>query len=195
MVQLNTILESLMTACKQSSVLPNAVTYSTIVLDSSGAHSDVTPPVIEFSIENIDRRHDRNTEIVGKEHDANGNEIGFRYAQWFDAEVTAEVFTVQKTNFNHRELEQKLRKTLYTYDKHGPDHNLPDPDQPSNPLYDVTKFSLRTVNPEQQFNLQPSVRTRNVALDVEFVHEVTSSELGVEYASAEDVEISIDVVA
>ena len=194
MVHLDTILEGLVEACNQSDVLPDAVTYSTVVLDSGGAHSNVSPPIIEFSVDSIDRLHNRNTEKVGKTFDDNGVQDGFRYTQWFDAIVTAEVFSVAETSYNHRELEQQLRKALYAYDKHGMNYSLPDPASPSEHLNDVSKLSYRGATPDQNFNFQPSVRTRNVDIDVEFVHEITTKDLGITYETIEDVEFTIEDV-
>lgn len=193
MVQLNTILEGLVEGCKGSDAVPDAVTYATIVLDRGGIHSDVTPPVIEFSVDNVQRRTDRNTERVG-EYTNGGTDNGFIYTQWFDARVQAEVITVQDTSYTHRELEQSLRTALYKFDSHGADQQPPDPDDPSQPLADVSRIALDSFEPTQQFNLQPSVRTRVVPLDIEFVHEITSADLGEEYETFDDVEITTDVV-
>jgi len=194
MVQLNTILEGMVEACNQSSILPDSVTYSTVVLDSGGQHSNIRPPVIEFSVDNIDRDKSRNTERVGVERDDEGREIGYIYTQWFDAIVTAEVLSVAGTKFNHRDLEQQLRQTLYQYDLHGLNNQLPDPDNPSSTLRDVNWISLDSINPDRDFATSPSVRTRTVNMDVGFTHEIKTSDYGIKYDEAEEIDLDISVV-
>lgn len=194
MVQLNTILDSLVIACKQNNKLPSDVTYSTIVLDSGGDHSNVNPPVIEFSVESIERDTSRNTEKVGIETNENGREIGHIYTSWFDAVVNAEVLTVAGTKYNHRELEQLLRDALYQYDLHGMNHQLPRPDDTTQKLRDVSWISINSIQPDQDFSFSPSVRTRTLSLDVGFTHEVLTSEMGISFEEVDDVEIGVSVV-
>lgn len=189
MVQLDTILEGMVKACNQSTMLPDAVTYSTVVLDSGGDHSNVHPPVIEFSVNEIERDTSRNTERVGVETDSDGTEIGYIYTQWFDAIVEAEVLSVASTNYNHRELEQGLRNSLYQYDLHGLNEQLPDPSDPSKPLRDVNWVSLGYTTPGSDFGMSPSVRTRTVSIDVGFTHEIRTSDYGIKYEEAEEIDL------
>lgn len=194
MVQLDTILEGMVEACNQSTILPDAVTYSTVVLDSGGDHSNVRPPIIEFSVNEIERDTSRNTERVGVETDSDGTEIGYIYTQWFDAIVEAEVLSVAGTNYNHRELEQDLRNTLYQYDLHGLNEQLPDPTNPSNPLRDVNWVSLSYTTPGTDFGMSPSVRTRTVTMDVGFTHEIRTSDYGIKYEEAEEIDLNLSVL-
>lgn len=194
MVQIDTILESLVLGCKRTDMLPNDVTYSTVLLDQEGDHSDVSPPVIEFSVEDIARDESRNTERVGVETDDQGKEIGFVYSQWFDAVVQAEVITVSGTQYNHRDLEQDLRDALYVYDKHGVDEQPPDPADTSEPLRDICGLSITDTTPNHDFSMSPSVRSRRTTLDIWFKHTVASSDLGITYGRVKDVDITIDTV-
>lgn len=194
MVQLDTILEGMVKACNQSTMLPDAVTYSTVVLDSGGDHSNVHPPVIEFSVNEIERDTSRNTERVGVETDSDGIKIGYIYTQWFDAIVEAEVLSVASTNYNHRELEQGLRNSLYQYDLHGLNEQLPDPSDPSKPLRDVNWVSLSYTTPGSDFGMSPSVRTRTVSIDVGFTHEIRTSDYGIKYEEAEEIDLDVSVV-
>jgi len=194
MVQLNTILESLVVACKRNSKVPDAVTYSTVVLDSGGDHSNIRPPIVEFSVEEIERDTSRNTERVGIETDEDGTEIGHIYTMWLDAVVNVEVLTVAGTNFNHRELEQLHRKALYQYDKHGMNHRLPDPDNTSETLDDVSWVSMSDISPDRDFSLSPSIRTRNITLDVGFTHEISTSEMGIEFDQVDDIEFDLSIL-
>ena len=190
MVHADTILESLVTACKDSEFLPDTVTYSTIVLDSEGDHSDVTPPVIEFTVNTIQKDQSRNTEKVGTEFDENGIEIGYIFNEWFDLRVVAEITTVSGTKYTHRGLSQKLRKTLYKFDTHGLELPLPDPNNPNKPLENVNWLFLDAIEPDTDFALSPSVRTRQLSLEAGFTHEFRSTELGVEYDTVERVKVN-----
>jgi hypothetical protein len=189
MVHADTILESLITACKQSNFLPESVTYSSIVLDSGGDHSDVTPPVIEFTVDVIEKDQSRNTEKVGVETDG-GFEIGYIYAEWFDLRVVAEITTVAGTKFTHRGLSQKLRKTLYQYDTHGMGDTLPDPDDPNQPINDVDWLFLDSVDSSTDFALSPSVRTRELSFQVGFTTEFKTSEFDTDITVLGQKEIS-----
>lgn len=190
MVHADTILESLVTACKSSNILPAAVTYSTIVLDSGGDHSNVTPPTIEFTVARISKDQSRNTERVGSEFDQNGIEIGYIFEEWFDLRVTAEITTVSGTKYTHRELSQQLRTTLYQYDSHGMEFPLPDPDATDAPLAGIDWLFLDAIEPDTDFALSPSVRTQELSLQVGFSHEFRTTDLGVDYDTVEAVKVN-----
>lgn len=192
MVHADTILESLITACKQSPFLPESVTYSSIVLDSGGDHSDVTAPVIEFTVDLIEKDQSRNTEKVGVETDG-GVEIGYIYEEWFDLRVVAEITTVAGTQFTHRGLSQKLRKTLYQYDTHGMGHTLPDPNDPDQPIADVDWLFLDTVDSSTDFALSPSVRSRQLSFQVGFTTEFRTSEFDTDVVTLDQKEFSLTI--
>lgn len=194
MVHLNTILESLVTVCKQSGQIPEEVTYATVALDGDGEHKDVSPPVIEFSVDSVDRDTSRNTERVGLEFDDAGNEIGYIYRPWFDAVVNAEVLSVSGTQYNHRELEQQLRLALYRYDKRGVGEQIPDPSDTTSGLRGVSWVRVDSIQPDRDFSTSPTVRTRNSSISVGFEHEISTSDLGIEYDTVEDVDFDLSVV-
>ena len=190
MVHADTILESLVTACKDSPFLPGAVTYSTIVLDSGGDHSNVQPPVIEFSVELLEKSQSRNTEKVGVETNG-GVEIGYIYEEWFDLRVVAEVLTVAGTDYTHRELSQQLRKTLYQFDTHGMAHSLPDPDTVDDTLDGISWVFLDTIEPDNDFALSPSIRTRQLSFQVGFTHQFRTSEFDIDHTVLDTIDIEI----
>ena len=189
MVHANDILESFVVACRQHSDISDDVTFATVELDADGDHSDVSPPIIEFTIEDIERDMSRNTERYGVEIDEDGLEIGYIYKRWYDMTVVAEVFTVSGSSWDHRTLDQDLRQTLYRYDSHGLNQQLPDPDNPTEPLGDVSWVFVEEVEPNNDFSMSPSVRTRLVSIDVGFTHEIRTTDLGIEYDVVEDVKV------
>lgn len=192
MVRADTILESLVIACKVSDLIPSDVTYSTVELDAEGEHSDVSLPIIEFQIERLERNRSRNTEKVGKEYNTNGTEIGYVYSTWFDLEITASVITAPQTSINQRDLHDVLETTLYKYDVHGPSRMLPDPDAPVESLSGISWFVLDDTAPKHDFTSNPTIRGRQLKLDVAFTDTRTSSELGIEYETVDDVEVNVD---
>lgn len=194
MVRIDTILESLVIACRESDVLPGAVTYSTIVLDAEGDHSDVSTPVIEFSVEDISRDQSRNTEKVGIVVNDDGTEEAFIYELWFTAMINAEVFTVEATEYTHRGLESDLQTTLYGYDEYGINNQLPDPDNPTEPLSNVSWLTYEETTPDNDFGFNPSVRTRNTVIDVGFNHEFLSTDF-TEHDILETVETDFESVS
>lgn len=191
MVHADTILESLVHACKESDFLPSAVTYSTIVLDSGGDHSDVQPPVIEFSVDYIEKDQSRNTEKVGVETDG-GKEIGYLFQEWFDLRVVAEVLTVSGTKYTHRELSQQLRKTLYQFDTHGMAQQLPDPDSVGDTLNGISWLFLDSIEPDTDFALSPSIRTRQLSLQVGHTHTFRTSEFDTDIVQLDQVDFSFE---
>lgn len=194
MTHADTILESLVTVCRDMDRISPNVTYSTIELDAEGEHSNVAPPIIEFTIDSIERTRNRNTEKVGVETDDNGNEIGYVFERWFDMIVVAEVFVVTQTTETHRGLEQDLRDTMYVYDKYGMDRPLPDPStQDNSVLGDVNWFVIIETEPENDFSMNPSIRTRTVEFEVGFSHEFRTTDLGIEYDQVESVDLTKNI--
>lgn len=189
MVHADTVLESLITACKRSPFLPDAVTYSSIVLDSGGDHSNVTPPVIEFTVDIIQKDASRNTEKVGIETDGD-LEIGYIYEEWFDLRVTAEITTVAGTSYTHRGLSQKLRKTLYEYDTHGIGNTLPDPNTTNTDLDDICWLFLDSIDSNTDFALSPSVRTRELSFEIGFTHEFRTSDFDTDITTLDQKSVS-----
>lgn len=194
MVHADTILESIVVACRRSDSIPSDVTFATVELDAEGEHSNVSPPVIEFTVENIDRDVSRNTERVGIETDEAGDPIGYIFTRWFDMTITTEILTVAGTKFTHRGLDQDLRETLVIYDTNAINEPLPDPNDPSKPLLDVNWFRVGEITPNNDFGMSPTVRGRTVTIDVGFTHEYRTSELGFEYDTIEDVEGVIESI-
>lgn len=192
MVHPDDILESMVTACKQRSVLPHDVTYATVELDSGGRHSNVSPPVIEFKVDDIARDRSRNTEKVDTLTDDDGVETDYVWTQWWDMVVSAKVLSVAGTQYTHRELDQELQQSLYKFDAHGPGRPLPHPDDPNEILHDVNWLVVNSREPANDFGMSPSVRSRDVTFNIGFTHELTSSDLGIEHDNVEDVSIDVD---
>lgn len=193
MVHANEILEGLVEACKAHDDIPESVTFSTVELDSTGQHSNVSFPIIEFSIEEIERVESRNSEKWGIETDDSGTEIGYIFTEWFDMRVTATVMTAVGTQYTHRDLGQTLEQTLYRYDKLGLDNNLPCPDEPGT-LLDVNWITLQGLNPDHSFGMSPSVRQRKLQLDIAFTHEIRTTDLGIEYDTLQNINSPTDAV-
>lgn len=179
MVHVNTVLESLVTVCQQSDELPRAVTYSTVQLDEEGQHSNVSPPVIEFSVDQLDRDLSRNTERVGWIADADDNKIGYWFTAWYTATITADVLTVAGTRYTHRDLNRALERALLPYDNHYRelDRELPDPESPSEPLENVSGVRLPGTQPNHDFSVSPSIRRRRQDIEVMFEDDINSVDL------------------
>ena len=194
MVHLDTILEGLRTSCNNATFLSDQITYATIVLDREGNHSDVTPPVVEFSVEEIQRDTSRNTEKNSPvfEDDQGYDQI---YSRWWNATIAVEVLSVAGTDFTHRGIEQDLRKVLYQFDNHGPNKQIPDPDDPEIGLDNVTELKLQSIEPQMDFNTSPSIRTRRLRIDTKFVHDLRATELGEEFNDAGETPLRVALTA
>jgi hypothetical protein len=197
MVYINTVLESLVVVCQSSDALSEHVTYATVEPDRQGAHSNVSLPLIEFIPESVERDTSRNTEYVGPECDEDGNQIGYKHQTWFTADVHAYVQSVDQSSHNHREIEQSLRDTLSLYDvRAGRTYKqyLPDPDNPTETLDGVNWLQLDGWERNSEFSMSPSLRTRDVQMDIAFQHTLCTSELGLEVDHIEDIDVTVDVV-
>jgi len=192
MVYLNTILESLMVVCRQSSRLPSAVTYATIEFDTED-HGNIKPPTIEFTIEDVERDTSRNTEWVGAERDDDGTQIGYRFTRWYTASVNAQVQTVSNTKYTHRDLAQRFEETLAPYETPAPHQIrrvLPDPDNPEKTISDVDWLYVQGYENDNDFSMSPSTRERSIPLEIGFTHEISTSDLGIEYGTVEEVDLT-----
>jgi hypothetical protein len=188
MVTANTIVESLATSCRQFDAVPDEVTYATVMLDSGGEHSNVSLPIVEFTVEDITRVTSRNTEKTGVVVDETGAEVGYNYTQWFDLTVTALVQTVPQTSTTHRELAQLVRRTLYRHDSHGPSQSLPDPNDIGSSLSDISYVAVGDAVASHDFAMSPSLRARSITLDIKFEHSWSSVDLGVEYEQVDAID-------
>jgi hypothetical protein len=195
MVHLDTILEGLRTACNNATLLSDQITYATIVLDREGDHSDITPPVVEFSVEEIQRDTSRNTEKNGPVVDNSGKQVDGLYSRWWNATIAVEILSVTGTDFTHRGIEQDLRQVLYRFDNHGPNKQIPNPDDPKTGLENVTELKLQSVEPQMDFNTSPSIRTRRLRIDTKFVHDLRATDLGEEFYDAGENPLRIALTA
>ena len=192
MVHPDTILESLVTSCKRHTAVPEQVSYATVELDAEGEHSNVSLPIIEFRIDDIRRSQSRNTDRVGKTIASDGTETGYQYSQWYEMDVVIAVQTAPQTSSSHRELDQLTRKSVYRHDTHGPGVPLPDPDSVGDELNGITWVYTEGTSPTHDFGYSPSIRSRQIRLEVGFEHDLTSADLGIEYDTVEAVEPTVD---
>ncbi len=188
MVHPNTILESLKTVCASSSALPSSVTYATVELDAEGEHSNVSLPIIEFSIENIDRDTSRNTEKVGHEYDSDDNQIGYVYQSWFEMDVNASVVTASGGDVNHRDLDQTLRQVLVEYDDRVIGNPLPDPSDTTVDLSGISEFRVGSIAPNHDFSMSPTMRGRVISLEIDYIHEYYTTDIVGAYDYLQDVQ-------
>jgi len=192
MVQPNTLLESLVTTCRQFDALPAQVTYATVELDGDGEHSNVSLPLIEFTFDAKERNRRRNTERVGVTYNEDGSESGYIYEEWYDGRIIASVETVPQMDHTHRDLAEQLRKTLYRHDIHGPGVALPDPQHPTETITGVSEFVTDTVTPANDFGSSPTSRVQTLEIDVAFSHTYTSADLGIEYDVLRDINVQLN---
>jgi len=170
--------------------MPSQLTYATVELDADGNHSTVSLPFIEFTFDAFERDRSHNTDRVGETQAKDGSQSGYVYEEWYDARIVASVETVPQLDYTHRDLAERLRKSLYRYDVHGPGHALPDPEHPTTSLNGVSEFAVDTVTPTNDFGSSPSRRAQSVEIDVGFEHQYTSAELGIEYGVLRDITVS-----
>lgn len=183
----NEILESLRVACRRSDHLPSSVTYSTVQLDSQGEHANVSLPIIEFEINEIDPIKDHNTSRTGVEVDDRGNEVGYVHDHVFQMEMQANVMTASQGAYNHRQLDQRLRDILTLYDKSDLAKPLPHPENRDEILEGIIEFEVGSIQPAHDFGTSPTLRARQIKIYVEYKYERLTSDLGVEYEVIEDV--------
>lgn len=191
MVHPNTILESLAFSCQHNTVLPDQVSYATVELDGGGEHSDVSLPIVEFRITDIARDGSHNTDRHGVTRAPDGTETGYRYDSWYVMDVVVAVQTASQTSITHRELDQLTRQALFRHDQNGPNKPLPDPNSVSETLNGISWVRVGGTSPEHEFALSPSIRSREIRLEIGFENERTSADLGIEHDVVEDVDVTV----
>ena len=174
MVEAQIILESVATALHDSGRLPDATTYATLEIDAEGAQANIEPPVVEITMQDLDRDTRSNTEFVGYETDANGNRIGRRYESWFQLRAQLDCLSADGSSYDARDMGQQLREALRRYDTHQLGRPLPDPENPSNGLRSVRTVEVGEETRANDLSMTPALRRTRTMLECWFKDEYSS---------------------
>lgn len=179
MVRPQTVRRSVKEAIKSSDRLPNETTYATFELDQTGGQSNVRPPAVEIQTIDAIRVRPHNSDLHAMATDANGNEIGYIFRAQFEMELEIDVWTREGAGYDPDEIGHELRFALYEYDNTQLANPLPDPDNPSETLSDVSHFFLNEGAVADDLTMTPALRRWRQTADVWFYEEIdTSQEYG-----------------
>lgn len=181
MVQSHTVLQSLVTALKESGRLPSATTYSTWELDQDNGQANVKPPVVEITSIDVARSRPHNTDLIDHVTNDDGQEIGYLFRALFEMPVQIDVWTAEGDRYNPKEIGEQIRYALYEYDSAQLGNPLPDPDDPSTPLDGIDHFTLDDGQVANDLSMTPALRRWRQSAEVWF-HETinTAAEYGPE---------------
>lgn len=181
MVRPDTALESVVTALKESNRLPDATSYSIYEVDSDGGQSNLRPPIVEITTNDVVRSDPHNTDLVGMATDDAGNEIGRIYESNFEMPIQIDVWTAEGGQYDMHEIGEAVRYALYQYDDRQRGKPLPDPDDPTRSLADIERFTISDGGIRNDLSMTPALRRWRQTGDVWFHERVnTAAEYGPE---------------
>jgi len=176
MARPDTVLKSIKTAIKQSGRLPNSTSYATFELDSTGAQSNVRPPIVEITNTSTIRSRPHNTDFSGFATDNAGNHIGRIYDALFEMEIQIDVWTAAGDDYDQKEIGGAVRRALYQYDSVQVDDKLPDPSDPDTTLGDIDYFTVDEGSPANDLSMTPALRRWRQSGEVWFRERVNTAE-------------------
>lgn len=182
MVEAQTVLESFATALHDSGRFPDEMTYATLELDADGEHADVEPPIVEITMQQLERSSNRNTELVRHETDANGNHIGRIYRSLFRLQARFDLLSAAGSQYDARDLGQSLRTAFVEYDTRQMGQHLPDPDADTGVLTDISPLMVQDESRPNDLSMTPALRRTRTFVECWFTDEYSS----LDYTSAED---------
>ncbi len=152
------ILEKLKEELKNSSDIPDSVSYILQQYDGGGNEADVSIPVIQLQTISALSLNNFNTDFIRYKKDDEGNEIGRVYHSEYTLTIQLDILTVDnRTNKDEdiSSLVKAVRTALYKFDSAGPAQNLDD---------SVWKFQLD--EGERADNLQSTPTVRRWVQDI-----------------------------
>ena len=176
MARPDTVLNSIVTALKESERLPHATTYSIYEIDTDGGQSNLRPPIVEVTTQNVLRAQPHNTEQIGFAKDDDGNFVGRIYKATFEAPLEIDIWTAEGDSHDQHELAESVRYALYQYDTNQRADPLPDPSDPSQALDDVSRFVLDDGSMRNDLSMTPALRRWRLTGDVWFNETVNTAE-------------------
>lgn len=204
MPQPNTVLKGVKTAIKESGRLPDSTSYSTFELDTEGGQSNVRPPVVEITVIDTARSRPHNTDFVEFIEDDAGNHIGRVFDAKFEMPIQIDVWTAEGDQYDPYDIGQDVRRALYRYDSYMVGNPLPDPDDPSQSLGGIDRFTVDNGSVANDLSMTPALRrwrqngevwfreTVEVTAENDYITTVESPTPG-SSESGTDIEVVFDV--
>lgn len=180
MVRPDTALESVVTALRESNRLPEATTYSIYEIDSDGGQSDLRPPIVEITTNDVLEANAHNTDQVGFATDSDGNQIGRIYEAEFEMPIEIDVWTAEGGQYDPHEIGEAVRYALYEYDAGKMAEPLPDPDDPAQSLDGIVRFTIEDGGIRNDLSMTPALRRWRQTGEVWFTETLNTAE---EYGS------------
>jgi hypothetical protein len=118
--------------------------------------ADISLPLLEIQIEQVDNVIVHNTDLVGYITDSNGNRTGRIYYSEYEMTLSLDIWTTPEDAYDVDELGSKLRDALYPYSSYGVGQSFLDDEQ--NPIDQITYFRLGTGQRIDDLLRTPSVR-------------------------------------
>lgn len=189
-----TVLESLAKALHESGRLPDETTYATLEIDPEGKQANVTPPVVEITVETLQRETNRNTELVNYETDSNGNHIGKIYRSSFILLVRFDCWSADGDSYDSRDMGNQLRDALALYDSRKMGETLPHPDSGKNTLDDVWNVAVGETSRPNDLSMTPALRRTRTLVECRFSDEYSSTDYYGPQDYIQDYEITTEVL-
>lgn len=195
MVAIDTVLRGIAHGIREqgSGSLPmNDLTFATIELDNRGQHADLEPPIVELTPIDHARNIRHNTDFCGYVTNDAGERIGRRYRANFTMDVTLDVVTAARGDYNDRDLANTIRDALWYYDSAMLSNPIPDPDTQGTTLGDVSHLTVVDGEPDNDFGMSPSARRSRLVLSTRFQETVSTVDYDGKAEPITDVEMPGD---
>lgn len=176
MTDMQTVMDSILTAIQESGRMPSSMSYSTWELDAEGGQSNVRTPVIEITPINTVRSRPHNTDFIDFATNQNGEQIGYIFRGKFEMPLQIDIWTQEGSKYSPRELGGKLKMALYEYDDLQLGRPLPDPNNPSQSANDIDRFIIEDGEPANDLTMTPSLRRWRHNLEVWFSEYINTAE-------------------
>jgi hypothetical protein len=136
--------------------MPDELDTITQEADGSGRDAQKTLPLLLVVFDSTTKPQNHNSEFIGYEQDANGDDIARIYERQWEAEARIELWTADGSEYNIDSLSDDLVAILYGYEARATDDYFPD--ENGDPIKELWNFELTGGGREDDLVQTPTVR-------------------------------------
>lgn len=173
MVRPQEIIDAVIATFGRSSKLPSEASFVGYEPDINS--EPISLPLIQVVTGPMAKVSDTNTDFIGYQTDADGNDIGRKYETGYTIQLDVSVLTAHGSKYSPREIGNTIRDLLYEHATAGP--NKPLVDEDGNSLDEVWRFYLQEAEQTDELTRNPTLRRWRQTITVSAVEQyVTDAE-------------------
>ena len=154
MVRVDQIRRALLVTLRDDPDVPDAVTFADRTLDFTS--DPIKLPVVNVVANSKQDVGRMNSDQIGFVTDSDGNRVGRKYADLFEATFTVSVLTAAGSSFDTYKIRNDVKDALYQHDPKGPDQPLVD--EEGTTLDDVWDIRFLDENENDNTTTTPTLR-------------------------------------